>query len=30
MTAEGNAEGRKQRPIIEFLHLPAASGESHI
>jgi uncharacterized protein len=27
MAAEGSVEGRKQRPIIEFLHLPTASGE---
>jgi uncharacterized OB-fold protein len=27
MAAEGSVEGRKQRPIIEFLHLPTAPGE---
>jgi uncharacterized protein len=27
MAAEGRVEGRKQRPIIEFLHLPTAPGE---
>ena len=27
MAAEGSVEGRKQRPIIEFLHLPTVSGE---
>ncbi len=27
MAAEGSVEGRKQRPIIEFLRLPTAQGE---
>lgn len=27
MATEGSAAGRKQRPIIEFLHLPTAPGE---
>lgn len=27
MAAEGSVEGRKQRPIIEFLHLPTTPGE---
>lgn len=27
MAAEGSAEGRKQRPIIEFLRLPTGPGE---
>ncbi len=27
MAAEGSVEGRKQRPIIEFLHLPTAPEE---